>query len=53
MTDTQLAITEEQISNAKLVWDFHQMHHDVRPSSAVTISSHSRVHRRQQPDHNT
>ncbi|MFF9016655.1 YdcF family protein [Streptomyces sp. NPDC014870] len=41
MTDNQPAITEEQISNAKLVWDFHQMHHDVRPvDAAIGLGSH-------------
>ncbi|MFZ4186524.1 YdcF family protein [Streptomyces pseudogriseolus] len=41
MTDNQPAITEEQISKAKLVWDFHQMHHDVRPVDvAIGLGSH-------------
>ncbi|MFT9784741.1 YdcF family protein [Streptomyces rhizosphaericola] len=41
MTDNQPAITEGQISNAKLVWDFHQMHHDVRPVDvAIGLGSH-------------
>ncbi|MEU0004589.1 YdcF family protein [Streptomyces sp. NPDC006314] len=41
MTDNQPAITEEQISNAKLVWDYHQMHHDVRSvDAAIGLGSH-------------
>ncbi|MDX3528938.1 YdcF family protein [Streptomyces sp. ID05-39B] len=41
MTDNQPAITEEQISKAKLVWDFHQMHHDVGPVDvAIGLGSH-------------
>ncbi|MEU0443734.1 YdcF family protein [Streptomyces sp. NPDC006186] len=41
MTDNQPAIPEEQISKAKLVWDFHQMHHDVRPVDvAIGLGSH-------------
>ncbi|CAL9386464.1 YdcF family protein [Streptomyces sp. enrichment culture] len=41
MTDNQPAITEEQISKAKLVWDFHQMHHDVSPVDvAIGLGSH-------------
>ncbi|MEV5150855.1 YdcF family protein [Streptomyces werraensis] len=41
MTDNQPAITEEQISSAKLVWDFHQMHHDVHPVDvAIGLGSH-------------
>ncbi|MFF4874182.1 YdcF family protein [Streptomyces sp. NPDC000961] len=41
MTDNQPAINEEQIHNAKLVWDFHQMRHDVRPVDvAIGLGSH-------------
>ncbi|AKJ10109.1 hypothetical protein ABB07_08755 [Streptomyces incarnatus] len=41
MTDNQPAITEEQISKAQLVWDFHQMHHDVSPVDvAIGLGSH-------------
>jgi uncharacterized SAM-binding protein YcdF (DUF218 family) len=41
VTDNQPAITEEQISKAKLVWDFHQMHHDVSPVDvAIGLGSH-------------
>lgn len=41
MTDNQPAINEEQIRNAKLVWDFHQMRHDVRPVDvAIGLGSH-------------
>ncbi|MEU7121743.1 YdcF family protein [Streptomyces zaomyceticus] len=41
MTNNQPAINEEQIRNAKLVWDFHQMRHDVRPVDvAIGLGSH-------------
>ncbi|WP_318209441.1 MULTISPECIES: YdcF family protein [unclassified Streptomyces] len=41
MTDNQPAINDEQIRNAKLVWDYHQMGHDLRPVDvAIGLGSH-------------
>ncbi|NUL08072.1 YdcF family protein, partial [Streptomyces lunaelactis] len=41
MTDNQPAINDEQIRNAKLVWDYHQMRHDLRPVDvAIGLGSH-------------
>lgn len=39
MTDNQPAINDEQIRNAKLVWDYHQNGSDLRPDD-VAIGSH-------------
>ena len=41
MTDNQRAITEDHRQRAKLIWDYHQMHHDVRPvDAAIGLGSH-------------
>lgn len=41
VTDNQPAINDEQIRNAKLVWDYHQMGHDLRPVDvAIGLGSH-------------
>ncbi|MEU8526832.1 YdcF family protein [Streptomyces sp. NPDC048629] len=41
MTDNQPAINDEQIRNAKLVWDYHQMGHELRPVDvAIGLGSH-------------
>ncbi|MFF9478071.1 YdcF family protein [Streptomyces sp. NPDC014733] len=41
MTDNQQVISEEQWRDAKLIWDFHQMHHEVRQADvAVGLGSH-------------
>ncbi|AGP57630.1 YdcF family protein [Streptomyces rapamycinicus] len=41
MTDNQRAITEVQRQQAKLIWDFHQMHHQARPCDvAIGLGSH-------------
>ena len=41
MTDNQLAITGDQRAQAGLIWDYHQMHHEVRPCDvAIGLGSH-------------
>ncbi|AJE81359.1 hypothetical protein SLNWT_0983 [Streptomyces albus] len=41
MSDNQQAITENQWHRAKLIWDYHQMHHDLRPvDAAIGLGSH-------------
>jgi uncharacterized SAM-binding protein YcdF (DUF218 family) len=41
VTDNQWAITEEQWHDARLVWDYHQMHHPLRPCEvAIGLGSH-------------
>lgn len=41
MTDDERAITEDQRQQAKLIWDYHQMHHDVGPTDvAIGLGSH-------------
>ncbi|WP_344946054.1 YdcF family protein [Sphaerisporangium flaviroseum] len=41
MTDNRQAITEEQRQQAKLIWEYHQMHHHVRPvDAAIGLGSH-------------
>ncbi|MFI1205422.1 hypothetical protein K2224_37915 (plasmid) [Streptomyces sp. BHT-5-2] len=35
MTDSQRAITDDQRQQAKLIWDHHQMGHQVRPVDAA------------------
>ncbi|MEW1659047.1 MULTISPECIES: YdcF family protein [unclassified Streptomyces] len=41
MTDNQRAITDDQRQRAKLIWDYHQMDHDVRPTdAAIGLGSH-------------
>ncbi|MGW7002274.1 YdcF family protein [Streptomyces sp. NPDC054933] len=39
--DNQRALTEAQWQQAKLIWDYHQMHHQVRPvDAAIGLGSH-------------
>ncbi|MFD7169014.1 YdcF family protein [Streptomyces violascens] len=41
MTDNQRAITEDQRQQARLIWDYHQMHHELRPVDvAIGLGSH-------------
>ncbi|WP_248963476.1 YdcF family protein [Sphaerisporangium perillae] len=41
MTDNQQAITGDQREQAKLIWDYHQMRHDMRPvDAAIGLGSH-------------
>ncbi|WP_239379935.1 MULTISPECIES: YdcF family protein [unclassified Frankia] len=41
MTDNQPAITDEARHQATLIWDYHRMHHDVRPVDvAIGLGSH-------------
>ncbi|MFE6412164.1 YdcF family protein [Streptomyces sp. NPDC057837] len=41
MSNDQQAITEDQWHQAKLIWDYHQMHHDLRPAdAAIGLGSH-------------
>ncbi|WP_431771768.1 YdcF family protein [Streptomyces cucumeris] len=41
MTDNQSALTDEQRQWAMLIWDYHQMHHQVRPADvAIGLGSH-------------
>ncbi|MFC9298584.1 YdcF family protein [Streptomyces sp. NPDC057011] len=41
MTDTQQAITGDQWQRAKVIWDYHQMGHDVAPVDvAIGLGSH-------------
>ncbi|GAA1910672.1 hypothetical protein GCM10009753_48010 [Streptantibioticus ferralitis] len=41
VTDNQRAMTEAQRQQAKLIWDYHQMHHQVRPvDAAIGLGSH-------------
>ncbi|WP_322767624.1 YdcF family protein [Frankia sp. Cr1] len=41
MTDNQRAITENERHQANLIWDYHRMHHDVRPVDvAIGLGSH-------------
>ncbi|MCQ4081957.1 YdcF family protein [Streptomyces sp. RB6PN25] len=41
MTDNQRAITDDEQQRAMLIWDYHQMHHDVRPCDvAIGLGSH-------------
>ncbi|GAA1218602.1 YdcF family protein [Streptomyces rhizosphaericus] len=41
MTDNQRAITEGQRRQARLIWGFHQMHHQARPCDvAIGLGSH-------------
>ncbi|MGA4838859.1 YdcF family protein [Streptomyces sp. G45] len=41
MSDDQRAITEDQWRQAKLIWDYHQMHHVPRPADvAIGLGSH-------------
>lgn len=40
-TDGQPAVNDEQIRNAKLVWDYHPMGHDLRSVDvAIGLGSH-------------
>lgn len=41
MTDNQHAITDNQRQQARLIWDYHQMHHAVGPAdAAIGLGSH-------------
>lgn len=41
MSDNQQSFTEDQWHQAKLIWDYHQMHHDLRPVDvAIGLGSH-------------
>ncbi|MBT2383576.1 YdcF family protein [Streptomyces sp. ISL-11] len=41
MSDNQRAITDDQRRHAKLIWDYHQMHHKARPcDAAIGLGSH-------------
>ena len=41
MNDNQQALTEDQWQQAKLIWDYHQMHHETRPAdAAIGLGSH-------------
>jgi uncharacterized SAM-binding protein YcdF (DUF218 family) len=41
VSNEQQAITEDQWHQAKLIWDYHQMHHEVRPvDAAIGLGSH-------------
>ncbi|MFJ2707739.1 YdcF family protein [Streptomyces sp. NPDC087428] len=41
MSDNQQAITEDQRHRAVLIWDYHQMHHQLRPVDvAIGLGSH-------------
>ncbi|WP_328547778.1 YdcF family protein [Streptomyces platensis] len=41
MTDNQRALTEDQRQWAGLIWDYHRMHHEVRPAdAAIGLGSH-------------
>lgn len=41
MTDNERAITDDQRQRAALIWDHHQMHHEVRPVDvAIGLGSH-------------
>lgn len=41
MTDAPATITESQWRQAKLIWDYHQMHHDLCPCDvAIGLGSH-------------
>ncbi|AXI78096.1 YdcF family protein [Peterkaempfera bronchialis] len=41
MADNRPGLDEEQRQQAKLLWDYHQMHHDLRPAdAAIGLGSH-------------
>ncbi|WP_327249877.1 YdcF family protein [Streptomyces sp. NBC_01320] len=41
MSENQQALTEDQWQQAKLIWDYHQMHHEPRPAdAAIGLGSH-------------
>ncbi|WP_394426264.1 YdcF family protein [Streptomyces sp. SGAir0957] len=41
MSDNQQAITEDQWRQAQMIWDYHQMHHELRPAdAAIGLGSH-------------
>ncbi|MEV0266753.1 YdcF family protein [Streptomyces sp. NPDC050617] len=41
MSDKQQTITEDQWRQAQLIWDYHRMHHDLRPVDvAIGLGSH-------------
>ncbi|MGI5349258.1 YdcF family protein [Streptomyces sp. CA-250714] len=40
-TDSQQTVTGEHWRNALLIWDYHQMHHELRPADvAIALGSH-------------
>ncbi|WP_030423032.1 YdcF family protein [Streptomyces sp. SCSIO 75703] len=40
-TDSRQAVTDEQWANARLIWDYHQMRHALRPADvAIGLGSH-------------
>ncbi|MFJ6568068.1 YdcF family protein [Streptomyces sp. NPDC091292] len=47
MSDNQRAITEEQWHRAALIWDYHQMHHQLRPATAQVFPRGEAVHFRE------
>lgn len=41
MTDARIAVHDAQRADAELIWDYHQMHHRIRPCSvAIGLGSH-------------
>jgi uncharacterized SAM-binding protein YcdF (DUF218 family) len=41
VSNNQQALTEDQRQQAKLIWDYHQMHHETRPTdAAIGLGSH-------------
>lgn len=41
MTDTRTTVTDAQRADAEIIWDYHQMHHRLRPcSAAIGLGSH-------------
>lgn len=41
MTDNQRAITDDQRRRAKLIWDYHQLRHQLKPcDAAIGLGSH-------------
>ncbi|MCO6010898.1 YdcF family protein [Actinoallomurus purpureus] len=41
MTDARIAVTDTQRADAELIWEYHQMHHRLRPcSAAIGLGSH-------------
>nr|WP_181010435.1 YdcF family protein [Streptomyces sp. SM14] len=41
MRNSKRTITDEQLQQARAVWDYHQMHHEVRPAdAAIGLGSH-------------
>jgi hypothetical protein len=41
VSENQRAITEDQLRRARAIWDYHQMHHETRPTDvAIGLGSH-------------